>query len=97
MRRSIFTLMSIVALLATACTTDVTSDVQVAGEEVDVTFSLSANGLGSRGAAEVGINQGTNATALTYAIYDKDWNHLQTYNATFENGSLPPSSTRASI
>jgi len=86
MKKSIFTLMSIVALFAASCTTDATSDVQMVGsEEAVVTFSVQATGLGSRA---VDINDGKKATELTYAIYDKDWNHLQTYEAEFENGSL---------
>ena len=86
MKKSIFTLMSIVALFAASCTTDATSDVQmVGGEEAVVTFSVQTTGLGSRA---VDINDGKKATELTYAIYDEAWNHLQTYEAEFENGSL---------
>ena len=57
----------------------------VGGEEAVVTFSVQTTGLGSRA---VDINDGKKATELTYAIYDEAWNHLQTYEAEFENGSL---------
>ena len=85
MKKLFFSLAAIVALFAASCTTDVTSDVQVGGDEAVVTFAVRTAGIGSRA---VDINDGKKATALTYAIYDKDWNHLQTYTASFENGSL---------
>ena len=85
MKKLFFSLAAIVALFAASCTTDMTSDVQVGGDEAVVTFAVRTAGIGSRA---VDINDGKKATALTYAIYDKDWNHLQTYTASFENGSL---------
>ena len=85
MKKLFLSLAAIVGMFAVSCTTDATSDVQmVGGEEAVVTFSVQTTGLGSRA---VDINDGKKATELTYAIYDEDWNHLQTYNAEFE-GSL---------
>ncbi|MBE6195409.1 MAG: hypothetical protein E7140_06760, partial [Rikenellaceae bacterium] len=85
MKKLFLSLAAIVGLFAVSCTTDATSDVQVVGEEGVVNFTLQAPTLGSRA---VDINDGKKATELTYAIYDEAWNHLQTYEAEFENGSL---------
>uniref|UniRef100_UPI00405608A6 DUF6562 domain-containing protein n=1 Tax=Alistipes sp. TaxID=1872444 RepID=UPI00405608A6 len=82
MKKLFYSLAAIAALFATACTTDASSDVQMAGES-KVTFSLQAKGLGSRA-----INDGTKATELTYAIYDGDWDLLDTKELSFSAGSL---------
>jgi len=82
MKKLFYSLAAIAALFATACTTDASSDVQMAGES-KVTFSLQAKGLGSRA-----INDGTKATELTYAIYDGDWDLLDKKELLFSAGSL---------
>ena len=83
MKKLFFSLAAIVALFATSCVTEANTDLRGAGNEATVTFSINTAKLGSRA-----YNDGYKATALTYAIYDKDWKHLQTYTDSFDGVSL---------
>lgn len=63
------------ALLATACS-NVNDELGAKGYS-EVTFKVSTPNFGSRA-----IGEGTKATTLTYAVYDKDWNHISTLDGT---------------
>ena len=67
MKKFAFVLSAIVALFATACVADATSDVQVLGEECDVVLSLQTPDFSSRA-----IGEADNVDQLNYAIYDED-------------------------
>ena len=82
MKKLLFSLAAIVALFATSCVTEANSNLSVSGEET-VTFSIKTANIGTRS-----YNDGLKATQLTYAVYDKDWKHVQTFTTEFENGSL---------
>ena len=86
MKKFAFLLSAIVALFATACIADATSDVQVSGEECDVVLSLQAPSVDSR--AEATIGKGLTASELKYAIYDADWKLLKEDGATLEGSPL---------
>ncbi len=64
------------ALFATACSNEAVT-ISNDGNSV-VTFAVSTPDFGSR--AEIG--DGTTATTLTYAVYDKEWNHIATLDGT---------------
>ena len=84
MKKLFLVIATVAALFATSCVTDTASDVQVAGNECDVTFTLHTPGLDSRAT----IGTGLKATDLTCAIYDHEWKYLTTKTGEFTNGSL---------
>ena len=85
MKKLFFSLAAVVALFATSCVSEVAPNVQMGGEECNVTFSLKTTNPVSR--AET-IGKGLLATDLTYAVYDANWKHLLTKTATLSGSPL---------
>ena len=79
MKKLLFSLAAIVALVATSCVQADVEDINLGGNEGVVTFVIKTDALGSRT-----INDGEKATALSYGIYDKDWTLIKTDTATMK-------------
>ncbi len=76
MRKSILTLMSIVALFVTSCVQADVDGVQTVGDEAVVSLNVATAASSSRTIAD-----GEKATKLQYAVYDENWNHIYTAEA----------------
>lgn len=76
MRKSILTLMSIVALFVTSCVQADVDGVQTIGDEAVVSLNVATAASSSRTIAD-----GEKATKLQYAVYDENWNHIYTAEA----------------
>ena len=73
MKKFLFSLAAMIAMVATSCVTDATNDLSVGGKESVVTFSVESQNV-SR--ATTTIADGKKATRLQYAVYDAAGNHL---------------------
>ncbi|MBR1961477.1 MAG: hypothetical protein IKA26_00790 [Alistipes sp.] len=83
--KNIFRTLAIVALgfFATSCVSADVEDVQVAGGEGVVNFTVSTPGATSRAIAD-----GKSATQLTCGVYDAQWNYLTKVDGQFDGSSL---------
>ena len=91
MKRIIFSVMAIVALLVTSCVQDAANDSLVTvGGEGTVRFSVEATNLGSRALGTYGT--GVEADVLYYAVYNKNGDLLPAVSALpeGEGGSKEP-------
>ena len=73
MKKLLFSLAAMIAMVATSCVQADVEDINLGGNEGIVTFVVKTDALGSRT-----INDGEKATALSYAIYDSEWNWIKT-------------------
>ena len=73
MKKLLFSLAAMIAMVATSCVQADVEDINLSGNEGIVTFVVKTDALGSRT-----INDGAKARALSYAIYDSDWNWIKT-------------------
>ena len=83
MKKLLFSLAAMIAMVATSCVQADVEDINLGGNEGVVTFVIKTDALGSR-TEDDKINDGKEATALSYGIYDSAWNLIKTGTATMD-------------
>ena len=83
MKKLLFSLAAMVAMVATSCVQADVEDINLGGNEGVVTFVIKTDALGSR-TGDAKINDGTKADKLVYGIYDSAWTLIKKDSTTMD-------------